>query len=230
MSRCREWLHRVLSAGGNVRPWRAGAFLLILLAVALLAQSPVARDQVVIGLDLAGRYMAEHPILGAVLFVAVSALSAILVFFSSVLLVPVGIHVWGEVGCFLLLWAGWFLGGVTTYFIGRYLGRPMVERLLSRAEIDSYEESIPRGTSFWRALLIQLALPSDVVGYFFGLIRYPQRTYLGSLALAELPYALGTVFLGAAFLERQYALLLAGAAVAAVVLLWQQRARSRSVR
>jgi uncharacterized membrane protein YdjX (TVP38/TMEM64 family) len=72
-----------------------------------------------------------------------------------------------------------------------------------------------------------MALPSDVSGYFFGLLGYRARVYLGALALAEMPYALGTVFLGSAFMRRQYGLLLAASAVAIAVLLWIWRRRTR---
>ena len=60
-------------------------------------------------------------------------------------------------------------------------------------------------------------LPSDISGYFFGLLGYRARVYLGSLALAELPYAFGTVYLGNAFVERQYVLLLVAASLGLVL-------------
>ena len=145
--------------------------------------------------------------LGAVLFVGLAALSAVLVFFSGVLLVPVGVQTWGEAGCFLLLWCGWVLGGLVTYSVGRHLGRPFVRRLLSAGAVARYEALIPAGGSFLTATLVQLAFPSDISGYFFGLLGYQARVYLGALVFAELPYALGTVYLGAAFLQRQYWLL-----------------------
>jgi uncharacterized membrane protein YdjX (TVP38/TMEM64 family) len=198
------------------------------MAVAALAVSfGTVQQQVIAGLEYTSALIGAHPVRGALLFVAVSALSAMLMFFSSVVLVPVGITAWGDVGCFLLLWAGWFLGGLITYAIGRHLGRPIVERMLSRAEIEVYEHRIPRSGSFLKAFLIQLAFPSDVVGYFFGLLRYPRATYLGSLLCAEFPYAFGTVFLGAAFLQKQYVLLATGVVIAIVVLAWQWWMRNR---
>jgi uncharacterized membrane protein YdjX (TVP38/TMEM64 family) len=162
------------------------------------------------------------PVLGTVLFVLLAALSAMLVFFSGLLLVPIGIQVWGPAGCFLLLWSGWFLGGVITYSIGRHFGRPVVLRMLSEKKMARYENRVPPATSFVAATLAQLALPSDISGYFFGLLGYRARIYLGSLALAELPYAFGTVYLGNAFVERQYMLLLAAAALGLVLfaVLW----------
>ena len=161
--------------------------------------------------------IATSPVLGVVIFVLLAALSAMLVFFSGLLLVPIGIDAWGPLVCFLLLWSGWFLGGVITYSIGRRFGRPAVLRMLSEEKMARYENRIPQASSFAAALLTQLVLPSDISGYFFGLLGYRARVYLGSLALAELPYALATVYLGTAFMERQYRLLLAVAALGLLV-------------
>jgi uncharacterized membrane protein YdjX (TVP38/TMEM64 family) len=193
----------------------------------LLALSEELHGQFVAALAVADPLFARHTVLGALLFVGLAALSAILVFFSSVLLVPVGVQTWGAVGCFLLLWFGWFLGGLVTYSIGRHLGRPVVRRMLSDDEIARYEGLIPHGGSFFTAMLVQLAIPSDVSGYFFGLLGYQARVYLGALVFAEFPYALGTVFLGAAFIRRQYGLLLSAAAVATAVFIWIWRRRRR---
>jgi uncharacterized membrane protein YdjX (TVP38/TMEM64 family) len=208
---------------------RAVALVAFVAVAGLLALSEELHGRLVASLALADPLFARHTFVGALLFVGLAALSAILVFFSSVLLVPVGVRTWGEAGCFLLLWCGWFLGGLATYCIGRFLGRPVVRRMLSDDVIVRYERFIPHGGSFFTAMMVQLALPSDVSGYFFGLLGYRALVYLGALACAEFPYALGTVFLGAAFMRRQYVVLLAASALAIAVLAWgwQRRRRRR---
>jgi uncharacterized membrane protein YdjX (TVP38/TMEM64 family) len=193
----------------------------------MLALSEELHGKIVSVLTFADPLFSRHPVLGAVLFVGLAALSAVLVFFSAVVLVPVGVQTWGEVGCFLLLWCGWFLGGLVTYAIGRHLGRPVVRRVLSDGTVARYEGLVPRKGSFATAVLVQLALPSDVSGYFFGLLGYQARVYLGALMFAELPYALGTVYLGAAFVNRQYGLLLTAAAALAVCAWGWRRRRPR---
>jgi uncharacterized membrane protein YdjX (TVP38/TMEM64 family) len=210
---------------------RRAAVLVAVVAVAgLLALSEELHGQLVASLALADPLFARHTVTGALLFVGFAALSAILVFFSSVLLVPVGVRTWGATGCFLLLWCGWFLGGLVTYTIGRHLGRPVVRRMLSDDKFARYERFIPHSGSFLTATLVQLALPSDVSGYFFGLLGYQARVYLGALVCAELPYALGTVFLGSAFIRREYGLLLSASAVAIAVLVLLRQHRRRQTR
>jgi len=209
---------------------RAAAIIAVLLFAGLLAQSDQLHEQVVSAIGRIDPIIKRHPVGGAVLFAGLAGASAMLVFFSSVLLVPIGVAAWGKTVCMLLLLTGWTLGGVLTYTIGRFLGRPVVEKMLSRKVIDLYENRIPRSAPFLTLVLIQIAVPSDVSGYFFGLLRFKAGVYLSALILAEIPYALGTVFLGAAFIERQYSLLFAAGGVALLVVsaVWFRVKRARA--
>ena len=192
-----------------MRPGRRLWIIVVaLLVAAALALSSDVHQGIVGLIALAGPLIARSPLVGALVFVLLSALSAMVVFFSGLLLVPVGVQVWGPVVCFLLLWCGWFLGGLATYLVGRFLGRPAVQRLLTKDRVTYYEAHLPHIHTLGGSLLAQLAFPSDVTGYFFGLLKVPAPLYLGGLLLAELPYALGTVYAGAAFVERQYLVLL----------------------
>ena len=66
-------------------------------------------------------------------------------------------------------------------------------------------------------LLFQLVLPSEIPGYVLGSAAYPFWKYLAALALAELPYAVATVYAGSSFIERRtYLLIGVGAAAAAL--------------
>lgn len=172
-----------------------------------------------------------HPIWGMVLFVLLAIVSALVLFVSSVVLLPVAIYAWGPVVSALLLWTGWFIGGLLGYTTGRFLGRPLVRRAVGPATMARYEAYAARAGKFLPILLLQLAIPSDTAGYLFGMVRCPVRPYLLALALAELPYAVGAVYLGTSFLERRILPLLALGAAGAMLSLWalhslQGRARS----
>jgi uncharacterized membrane protein YdjX (TVP38/TMEM64 family) len=221
----RRWDWHWQLQAARAHPRRVALLLALLVLAAFLTRLPGLHEQIAGALEYVAGIMAQHPVLGAIAFVVASALSAMLLFFSSVLLVPLGIELWGSVGCFLLLWGGWFLGGVLSYTIGRYFGRPAVESLLSRQRVLDLEQHVPAAHGFWGALMVQLAFPSDVAGYFFGLFRFPRTIYLVALACAELPFALGTVFLGTAFIEQAWVPLLVGAAFTGTFLIWQWRRR-----
>lgn len=208
-----------MSASQEAESHRLGLLVLVLVAAAAVAVLPAAHTALLGFVDSVSDVIARNNELGALLFVFAAALSAMLVLFSGAALVPIGVAVWGEAVCLLLLWAGWFLGGLATYAIGRYLGRPAVRWIVSPEAFKRYEARIPANSTFLSALLLQLTLPSDVVGYFFGLLRFPRLTYVAALLCAELPYALATVLLGTAFVERQYVVLLVVAGCAALLAL-----------
>jgi hypothetical protein len=75
--------------------------------------------------------------------VIVAALSAMIAFVSSAVLILVAIYVWGPRVCFVLFWAGWFLGGLAAYGIARYLGRPIVHRLVRPAALPARRSTMP---------------------------------------------------------------------------------------
>jgi uncharacterized membrane protein YdjX (TVP38/TMEM64 family) len=208
---------------------RAALLIALIVPAGLLASSPELHRRLVALIGFAEPTIVAHPVWGAVVFTALSALGAILLFVSSWVLVPIGVQVWGPVGCFLLLWTGWFLGGAMTYSIGRYLGRPAVQRLVPADVVARYEGRIPSGGRFLPALVVTISVPSDIAGYFFGLFRYPMRVYLAALGVSEVPYALGAVFLGEAFIQRRFSALLAVSCLAALGLLriWLHRRGER---
>lgn len=190
--------------------WKRVLLLLLVLGgLVLLASSDAFQSALAWLLAKATPVIEAHPFWGAALFILLSAFSAMLAFFSSAVLVPVALHTWGEPVCILLLWCGWMLGGVGAYAIARAWGRPMVRRLASHELLSRYEERISQHSSFGLVLLFQLAVPSEIPGYVLGLARYGLRRYLRVLALAELPYAVGTVYLGSSLLAQRSLVLLA---------------------
>lgn len=155
--------------------------------------------------------------MGPILFVVLSALAAMLAFFSSAVLVPPAVYAWGPVVCAALLWAGWMLGGLASYGIAYRFGRPALRWLAPGKSISRYQERIREQASFGFILLFQLALPSEIPGLVLGLAHFPIDRYLLALAIAELPYAIGTTMLGASFLSRRFGLLLSLGALAIIM-------------
>ncbi|MCY1074988.1 TVP38/TMEM64 family protein [Archangium lansingense] len=193
--------------------WKRVLLLLLLLGgLVLFASSEPFQSSLTWLLTKAEPVIKAHPFWGAALFVLLSAFSAMMAFFSSAVLVPVAVHTWGEPLCVVLLWCGWMLGGICAYGIARSWGRPVVRRLVSGELLGRYEERISQHSSFGLVLLFQLAVPSEIPGYVLGLARYGLRRYLLVLAVAELPYAVGTIYLGSSLLaQRTFVLLGLGA-------------------
>lgn len=162
----------------------------------------------------------ERATWGMIVFVLLAAISAMVAFLSSAVLVPVAIEAWGPSACFVLLWIGWFSGGLAGYAIGRFLGRPAVELMVSSQTLRRYEKWTSSGKTLVPMLMLQLAIPSDLASYLFGLVRCRFVVFALALALAEVPYALGAVFLGASFIERRIVPLVALGIAAVLLSFW----------
>jgi uncharacterized membrane protein YdjX (TVP38/TMEM64 family) len=211
--------------GLQARSWsRALAVVLICASVALLLSFDAVNDSLQRALSAAQPSIAGHPRLGAVAFVLFAALSAILAFFSSALLLPVAVYTWGTTVTLVLLWLGWLLGGICTYALGRMLRRPREGMHRAFSKIDFYLHRTPGDVTFALVLLLCLALPSEIPGYLCGYLGVRIRTYVPALAMAELPYAIGAVMLGQGVAHRQIGWLLAVGFIGALLSLLALRA------
>ena len=139
--------------------------------------------------------MSAHPVVGAAVFFLFAAISAMLAFTSSVVLVPPANLVWGKLITFLLLWGGWIAGAIAAFGIGN-VARPLLVRLGYQNKLSKYQQFVSRRMKFWTTILFCIAVPSEIPGYVLGGLRYPFLKFLGAIAIAESIYAFGIVIAG----------------------------------
>ena len=182
---------------------RRVALLVAFVAIVLAVTTSDALHQAFVDvLAIAERLMRAYPRAGMLAFVGLASLSAMLSFFSSSALVPVGVYVWGAQRTMLMLWVGGVLGGTAGYWMARTLGRRIVKRLVPEAPFRRYETFF-RTRAHWRTvLLFRLALQSELPSYVLGVLRYPFRRYLPMMLLGEIPFVFFAVYLGETLLER----------------------------
>lgn len=208
----------------RARSWgRAVVVVLICASVALLLSVDEVYQSLQRALSAAEPLIAGHPYLGAVVFVLLAAISAILAFFSSALLLPAAVFAWGNTVTLGLLWLGWLLGGICTYALGRGLRRPQGKAPKTSSQFDFYLQRVPGEVTFALVLLLYLALPSEIPGYLCGYLGVRFRTFFAALALAELPYAVGAVLLGDGVVNRHLGWLVAFGLIGATVSLYALR-------
>lgn len=158
-------------------------------------------------------YVEKHEILGVAVFIALAALSAILSPFSSVPLVPIAVMIWGSFFTFIMLFSGWLIGDVSAYLIGRFAGYPLMKRLTVFEKIEHYKSQISGKAEFWLVLLFRFAAPSETAGYVLGVLRIYFGKYFPATFLAELPFALITVYASEAFIRQDLILFMVWIAV-----------------
>ena len=164
--------------------------------------------------------IAAHPVAGTPPFVLLSALSAMVAFFSAALLVPVAVYSWGTDRHDVPAVAGLVARGPVRVCDGSSLGRPLLATIGAARVLAFYRERLPERVPFALVLLMQLALPSEIPGYLSGLLRVRARTYLAALALAELPFVVGTVLVGESVVEQRGGMLVLLGAIGAGISLY----------
>ena len=196
----------------NVR--NVALLVAVLLLVIGVSTSDILHDAVVDVLAAAESVMRAYPRGGMLLFLILAAFSAMLSFFSSAALVPIGVYVWGPTTTMLLLWSGGTMGGLSGYWFARTLGRRAVKRMVPGAPFRRYENFFAGDARWQTILLFRIALQSELPSYVLGLVRYPLSRYLPITVLAEALFALLEIYLGEAFLARS------GATFAVVLLIF----------
>lgn len=198
---------------------RAALVLAVVLAAMAIAMAEPLHSVVRRIVAWAEPVITRHAVAGAVTFVLLSALSAMAAFLSTAALTPVAVKAFGTTNTLLLLWAGWVLGGLASYTIGRVVGRPAVAWLLGARKMIEYERRAKTLATFGHVLLFQLAMPSEVPGYVLGLVGCRFLRFAAAMTLGELPFAIGAVYLGESFLDRNYPLMI-GIAIVGVTFSW----------
>lgn len=193
--------------------WRRAALLMLLCAgLAVVARSVSVHAAALELLEACKAVIAMHPFAGPIAFIVLAAASAMLAFVSVAVIVPVATYAWGPLLTVGYLWLGWVLGGVLGFGLGRLVGRSLLV-WLSPTAAQRLENLVRRDESLAIALLLQLSLPSELLGYALGSARYPWSSYLFVLAVGEAPYAMGAVLLGDSFVARRAGVLLVGGIV-----------------
>jgi uncharacterized membrane protein YdjX (TVP38/TMEM64 family) len=196
---------------------RAAALVGLIATLAAIASSNVLHDALLQALAVTDGIIHRHALLGAVAFVVLAAVSAMFAFVSIALVAPVAVFTWGSGATIGLLWLGWVLGGIVMYGLGVSVGRPVARWLTKEDALRRWESRLSADAPLSLIVLVQLALPSEITGYLLGLLRYPFGRFVAALALAEVPYAIATVHLGASFVEGRSGLI-AGTGILLVML------------
>lgn len=183
----------------QLRLRRLAALAVLVVAAGAVVGSGALQGRLAVAVAWGEALIARAPLAGMAAFVVLSALSAMFAFFSTGLLSPVAVAAWGAGWTLGLLWLGWLLGGVVTYAAGRYLGRSAAGLFVDDATLALWESRVTSRAHVSHVLLFQLAMPSEILGYVLGLVRYSFRTYMVVLAVTEIPYALAVVYLGESF-------------------------------
>lgn len=198
--------------------WRSLALVLLVTLLVFVASSAALKNRVDQAAAWSIQFATDDPVRGAAIFVVLGAISAMLAFASSAMLVPPATVVWGKFGTFLLLWGGWTLGAAAAWGIGRSL-TPLLFRLGYGRKLVKYQQRVSKGMGFWAVVAFCVVVPSELPGYLFGSAHYRFWKFIAAVSIAESLYAFGLVILGGSLLsfKPSYVLIACGVIVLAAV-------------
>lgn len=112
------------------------------------------------------------------------------------------------------------LGSTGAFFLGRALGRPLVEALVCRERIEQFDRALGqrRGLVVLFILLLIPGVPKDILCYLGGLSTIPFLLFFLISTIARLPGLAFSVVFGSKLAGREWGAALA-LAVAALILL-----------
>jgi uncharacterized membrane protein YdjX (TVP38/TMEM64 family) len=133
-------------------------------------------------------------------------------------------YLFGLIPGILYSWLGLILGTAAALLLARYLGRPLVQRLVAPAALEKMDRLAEnRGLVFFFLVFLIPGLPDDIACFVAGLTPLPLLALIAVSAIGRLPSVVASVWLGvhAQGLHWQSWLILAGLTVALALAAWR---------
>ncbi len=150
-------------------------------------------------------FIGENQVVSALVFIFLMFIATVVAPLLILPFVPAVAIYLGPFPTALYSIVGWTLGAVAAFLIARYLGRPIVGRLVSLERIARYEQYIQQTAQFWWLVALRMALPVDILSYAVGLLSsMPLWQYTLATAIGVAPFSFIFSYLGVAFLSGRY--------------------------
>lgn len=135
--------------------------------------------------------LAAHALAGAAVFVASAVVAVLLPMLTNLPLVPLAVLAYGPATTATLLLAGWLIGAMLAFAVGRRGREAILERFPSVMRHAQIERLIDPRRRLLSLTLLRMTFPVDLLSYALGLFS-PQtgwRDNLLSTALGAAPFA-----------------------------------------
>jgi len=135
-------------------------------------------------------FITQYGYRGMIMYVFLVILSVVIAPVSTIPLLPVATAAWGPFWAGVLSILAWFLGSVIAFFLGRYVGNPILATFINMTRFESVVRRISSVHLFWSIVLLRIALPVDVLSYAIGLMtKVPFKVYAGASFIGIIPMA-----------------------------------------
>jgi uncharacterized membrane protein YdjX (TVP38/TMEM64 family) len=141
---------------------------------------------------------------GMMIYVLLGIVTVMVPFGSLLPFMPVAVALWGWQITGTLTVISWILGSQILFEFSRALGRPYMEKLIPKAQLENISSLVHKHTGFVRSLFIRMVVHGDIVSYGFGLFsRVDRWTFLAITAVGVTPGAFMYAYFGSLTLQYQ---------------------------
>lgn len=185
-----------------------------IISLALLVLAMYASTQADIVAVLEGAM--QHTALGGVFFVLALVSAVVLAPVAALPLIPLASVLFGSFLASVYSILGWTVGGIIAFAIARYVGRPVLSRVVTLDTLARYERLVPKEMAFLTLVLLRMVVPVDVLSYAVGFLSAMSfRSYALATLIGVTPFSFIFAYGSSAVAARQYILI--GALVALAV-------------
>jgi uncharacterized membrane protein YdjX (TVP38/TMEM64 family) len=143
------------------------------------------------------QWVSQFGYFGPVVIILGMVLQMFLLVIPTPVLMVVTILAYGPVIGSIILFAAVFIASTTGYFIGRYFGPVIVEKLIgvkSEKKLTSFIEDY----GFWTVIVVRLSpfLSNDAISFVAGVLRMGYWRFIGATMLGISPLIIFIAYLG----------------------------------
>ena len=106
---------------------------------------------------------------GQLFFVGMAALAVIIPVWSNMFLLPISALTFGPFETALLCILGWWIGAVTSFYIGRMYKEWLLTRYHSLKKYEFVDSYIPKNHTNASLIFLRMTMPVDVLSYALGI-------------------------------------------------------------
>lgn len=134
---------------------------------------------------------------GPVIIILTMVIQMFLIVVPTPVLMVVAIVAYGPIWGSLILFAAIFLASSTGYFIGRYFGPAIVQKLIGR-KTEKKISSFIDDYGFWTVIVIRLSpfLSNDAISFVGGVLKMGYWRFIGATMIGIAPLIIFIAYLG----------------------------------
>ncbi|MBU4480227.1 VTT domain-containing protein [Patescibacteria group bacterium] len=172
-------------------------------------------------IDYLGGFVDDNSLLSISIFIFLMIISTVFSPLTVLPMVPTFGLLLGSFNTAIYSIGGWVIGSMIAFWIARSFGKPVLEKFISKTDLEKYNKYVPEDINFWWVIFLRMIIPVDILSYLVGLftrmsvVKYFWATFIGVIPFSFI-FAYGYEIV---FFKNVFATVLSGVFILAILLL-----------